>query len=136
MIKTLLVALVVIVPVALLSAGLVLWRSEALLEEKEPKIGNAPAPEPKVFSFAVLAFGIIAGLLITVLLNWMSGRWPETGATNFSWISTGAAVMLSVAVVFVRPLANMGGIPECIALHALWGIGYGWILPAVVNGAA
>jgi len=136
MIKTLLAALIVIVPVALLSAGLVLWRSEALLEEKEPQTGNSPAPEPKVFSLAVLALGFIAGLLITVLLNWMSGRWPETGPGAFRWIATGAAVLLSVAVVFVRPLANMGGIAECIALHALWGVGYGWILPAVINGVA
>lgn len=133
MIKTLLMALIVIVPVALLSAGLILWCPEALLEENEPKTGNSPVPEPKVFSFAVLAFGIIAGLLITVLLNWMSSRWPDTGATSFTWIATGAAVVLSVAVVFVRPLANMGGIAECIALHALWGIGYGWILPALIG---
>lgn len=136
MIKTLLTALVVIVPVALLSAGLVYWRSEALLEEKEPKADSPPAPEPQVFSLAVLVFGVIAGLLITVLLNWMTGRWPDTGASTFTWISTGAAIVLSVAVVFVRPLANMGGIVECIALHALWGLGYGWVLPAVIGGVA
>lgn len=136
MFKNILAALLVILPVALLSGGLVYWRAEPLTEQDEIKSEAVPTPgkpNPKKFTFAVLALGVMAGLLISVLYIWMAGRWPDTAPKVYLWLAIGVTIVLSVAVAFVRPMLKMGGVPECIALHILWGAGYGWLLPLVVR---
>lgn len=134
MFKNLLTALIVILPVTLLSGGLTYWRAEPLTVENT---AEASSREPEIsattLTFAAVAFSIIFGLIATVLYTWMIGRWPATAPNVYLGLAIGLTIFFSGAVAIVRPAANLGGVPECIALHVMFGTGYGWLLPLLIG---
>ncbi len=134
MFKNLLTALIVILPVTLLSGGLTYWRAEPLTEEqtvetssKEPEIGAT------TLTFAAAVFSVIFGLITTVLYTWMVGRWPGTAFNVYLGLAIGLTIFFSIAAALVRPAAKMSGVPECIVLHIVFGAGYGWLLPLLIG---
>ncbi len=134
MFKNLLTALIVILPVTLLSGGLTYWRAEPLTEEKTAEASSKePEISATVLAFAAVAFGILFGLIATALYTWMIGRWPGTAFNVYLGLAIGLTILFNVAVVAVRTAVKMGGIPECLVLNTLFGIGYGWLLPLVVG---
>lgn len=134
MFKNLLTALIVILPVTLLSGGLTYWRAEPLTEEKTAEASSEePEISATVLTFAAVAFSIIFGLIAAALYTWMIGRWPATAFNVYLGLAIGLTIFFSVAAAIVRPAAKMSGVPECIALHILFGAGYGWLLPLLIG---
>lgn len=134
MFKNLLTALTVILPITLLSGGLTYWRAEALTEEKTAEASSEePEISATVLTFAAVAFSVIFGLIATALYTWMIGRWPATAFNVYLGLAIGLTIFFSVAAAIVRPAAKMGGVTECIALHILFGAGYGWLLPLLIG---
>ncbi len=134
MFKNLLTALIVILPVTLLSGGLTYWRAEPLTEEKTPEASvKGPEISATTLTFAAVAFSVIFGLITTALYTWMVGRWPGTAFNVYLGLAIGLTILFSIAVAIVRPAVNMGAVPECIVLHVLFGAGYGWLLPLLIG---
>ena len=134
MLKNLLTALIVILPVALVSGGLTYWRVGPLTEEKTDEAAlKGPEVSAITLAFAAIAFSIIFGLITTVLYTWMAGRWPGTAFNIYLGLAIGLTILFNIAAVIVRTAAKMGGIPECIVLNTAIGIGYGWLLPLLIN---
>jgi hypothetical protein len=132
MFKNLLTALIVILPVTLLSGGLTYWRAGPLTEEKTEQV-KGPEMSAATLTFAAVAFSVIFGLIAAVLYTWMTGRWPGTAFNVYLGLAIGLTILFNVAAVIVRTTEKMSGIPECIALNTLFGIGYGWLLPLLIG---
>ncbi len=134
MFKNLLTALIVILPVTLVSGGLTYWRAGPLTEEKTPAaVRKGPEMSAATLTFAAIAFSVLFGLIAAALYTWMSGRWPGTAFNVYLWLSIGLTFFFSIAAAIVRPAAKMSGVPECVALHILFGAGYGWLLPLLIG---
>jgi hypothetical protein len=61
-----------------------------------------------------------------------SSCWPDVAQPLIFWAGVGLTVLFSIGAAVVRSSEGAGGIPECIALNVLWGLGYGWLLPLVI----
>jgi len=132
--RNLLLALVVIVPVTLIVGALTYFRAEALTEEHSPEAASqADEISAPILTFAAIAFSIIFGLIATVVYTWMVGRWPDVAFKVYLGLAIGMTLFFNIAAVIVRLSAKMDGIPECIVLNTLIGIGYGWLLPLLLN---
>lgn len=130
MFKNLLSALIIILPVTLVSGGLTYWRAEPLTEEKTDEASlKEPGMSAATLTFAAVAFSVLFGLISAALYTWMAGRWPKTAFNVYLGLAIGLTVLFNVAAAVVRTTEKLGGIPECIALNTLFGIGYGWLLP-------
>jgi hypothetical protein len=132
--RNLLLAFVVIVPVTLIVGALTYFRAEALTEENTPEAtspeGESSAPN---LTLAAVAFSVIFGLIATLVYTWMVGRWPGATFRVYLGLAIGLTLFFNIAAVIVRVSANLGGIPECVMLNTLFGVGYGWLLPLLLN---
>jgi hypothetical protein len=136
MTEDLITALIVIVPVALISAGLVVLRADAL-SGQTANPGPAHAEEAgaaaRRFALGVLVSSLIGGLLISTFYRGVVEPWSDNAPALFAALGTGLAVVLSIAAAIVRPLLTMGGVLESVALNLLWGVAYGWVLPLLIG---
>jgi hypothetical protein len=134
MFENLLTALVIILPVTLLSGGLTYWRAGPLADEKTDE---APSKGPEVsaatLTRAAIAFSVLFGLVAAALYTWIAGRWPSTAFDVFLGLAIVLTILFNVAAVVIRRTEKMSGIPECIALNTLFGMGYGWLLPLLIG---
>ncbi len=134
MFKNLLTALIVILPVTLVSGGLTYWRAGPLTEEKTDQAApKGPEMSAATLTFAAVACSVLFGLIAAALYTWMSGRWPGTAFNVYLGLAIALTVLFNVAAAVVRTTAKMSGIAECIALNTLFGIGYGWLLPLLIG---
>lgn len=132
MVKNLLAALIVIIPVALITGVIVSARIEQIAEPTKIQnrgLVNVRKEDGTGFGMIAFAFGVAASLVYL----WAQSRWPELAPNVFLGLGLGLAVLLSVAAAIVRPAAGLRGVPEVIALNLLWGTGYGWAMPLAVR---
>jgi hypothetical protein len=62
-------------------------------------------------------------------------RRPDTAALIYRWVGLGGAVLLSV-LGFILPAAlrREGPVVAWTLTNFLWGVGYGWVLPQLLQG--
>lgn len=132
MVKLILTAMVVIVPVALLTGLIVSVRIDQIAEPekiREQGLETVRAEDSRGFGFIAVMFGLAAALVYV----WLASRWPAAATNLFLALGLGLAVILSVAAAVVRPRAGLGGVGEVVALNMIWGLGYGWVMPLVLR---
>jgi hypothetical protein len=115
-----------IVPVSLFSATLVFWRAHRLGSTARLDI-QASGHVRWELAWAYLLRGLLFGLLAALLYLWMEQRWPDT-APRF-WLGVGAAGGLSALALIL----SRRGMLEYAALNGVWGLGFGWLVPRVIE---
>jgi hypothetical protein len=134
MLKNLLFALIIILPVTLISGGLTYWRAEPLTQEKTGEASPKQAEmSAATLTRAAVAFSVLFGLIVAALYIWMAGLWPNAAFNVFLGLAIVLTILFNVAAVVIRTTEQMSGVPECIALNTLFGIGYGWLLPLLIG---
>ncbi len=78
---------------------------------------------------AALAMGALA----TIAYLWLDGLLPERSLQVFVAIGLGSSAALSVAAAVVRPRLRLAGVPECVTLNLVWGVGYGLAIPLLLQ---
>ena len=97
MFKNLLTALIVILPVTLISGGLTYWRAEPLTEEKTDEASlKGPEVSAATLTFAAVAFSILFGLIAAALYTWMADRWPGTAFNVYLGLAIGLTILFAV----------------------------------------
>ena len=131
MLRNLLLASLVIIPVTLSTALIVSMRIKRIAEpERIEQFGIQVVRSKETYEFAMLAASM--GVLVTVAYILLSQRWPITNEL-VAGLGFGIAIVLSAAAAFFRPQAGLAGVPELITLNLIWGAGYGWLLPFVIR---
>lgn len=131
MLNEILAVVLVIMPIALLTGGLVYWRAAQIAEpERIAAEGLAVAARESGVGMGVLA--LLFGTVVSFGYVWMFARWPGV-TTIYAAVGLLLALGLSIAAAVVRPRHQLGGVPEVIALNLLWGLGYGWLMPLMVR---
>ena len=125
MLKSIGTALPVILPITLISVGLVAWQSG----EMAKAYGLSKAGLISVY----LVGGLILGCAAVWIFKWMAGRWSQDAATYFFWLAIGLAMLLNLMAWSERQ--NQSGVVIVIwfVLNAVWGLGYGWLLPRILG---
>ncbi len=78
---------------------------------------------------AALAMGALA----TIAYVWLDGLLPERSLQVFVAIGLGSSAALSVTAAVVRPRLRLAGVPECVTLNLVWGVGYGLAIPLILQ---
>ena len=110
---------------------LVVWfRHTQLTASAEPR-SEAEMPRHLIsFAFTMAAF-LFGGLVLGGFYG-ISGLWLSADRILF-WTALTLTVLLSIAAAVVRTTIVRSGAIECVTLNLLWGMGYGWALPAVMK---
>lgn len=132
MFTSVLVALSVIVPVALLTGALVYLRPLQLVEPTKIEMKGVEAAA-REYAFASVLLTLAAGLLVTLLYVGLAYRYPDSAAKIYLMLGVVLAAALSMAAAIVRPRLHMRGVFEIILLNILWGVSFGWLLPLVIS---
>ncbi len=132
MVRNTLVALLIAVPITLLSVGLVVWRAEAVAGPAEVAAKGLAAVRSSLAGGWLIA-GLIFGLMAMLVYRWMLGRWAADAPKLYLELAAGLIVALSVLAVVTLPMLKRHCEVEYIALHLLWGLGYGWLIPQVIR---
>ncbi len=125
-------ALMVAAPVAVLSGLIVFlqaWRAITRVPEADSRLWSVRSTAGIAAGLITLGFGIVAGLAY----GWLSALWPGIAGPTYLALGLGAAVTLSVYAVATR--ARHGAMVATVALNALWALGFGWLLPLVMQAA-
>ena len=132
MFSNLMTAFLVILPVAISTSLIAGVRTRAMIDTDQIEMMSfAEARKKEAMELGILAlcFGVIATLAYLL----MAQSFPSATRGIFMIAGFGLALLLSVAAIFVRPQAGLGGVPEVIAMNVIWGTGYGWLLPFVLR---
>jgi hypothetical protein len=119
-----------IVAVAALTGLVSLWRGEKMLAWYPIPLPGIAGRIALAVAFTVAA--VIFGLVAQSVYGRMLINRPDSAARIYLWIGAGAAVVLTVAAIIVTMILKRGPIIAWILLNFLWGIGYGWGLPALL----
>ncbi len=76
---------------------------------------------------------VAVGALAATAYLWVDGLWPDRSLQVFVAIGLGGSAVLSVAAAVVRPRRRLTGVPECVALNLVWGVGYGVAIPLILQ---
>ena len=122
----------VIVSVSLLTGIVAFVRGERML-------AWYPLPLKGVAGWIVIAvvFAIVAAIFGTVA-NSVYGRLiasrPDTAAQIYMWVGIGVAILLTIAGFIVpSALKKQGPVIAWALMNFLWGVGYGWVLPRLLQ---
>jgi hypothetical protein len=124
------VGLLVILPVAFLSAVLVYARADRLAARILVDVKGIRWVRRRGF-VGCLWSTFAVGIASAVLYGWLLERDAARAPAVFHLLSIGLAVVLSGAAVWLRRREHFVGVPELIVLNILWGAGFGWALPAL-----
>ena len=119
----------VIVVIAVLSALLVAWRAESMANTDDlARRGVGPVRRDAVLFYG-LFLPIVVGVITYYVYRWMDGRWPDSAQLYVLLLAVVIAVVFTVmaAVVF-----KMRGFAEFVALHILYVVGFGAVLPRLL----
>lgn len=131
MLQMLIAAQAVVLLITLLTDWLVYWRVDSFAQPAEiARHGGDRAARDVSFGMGLLA--LLFGLVVSIAYIWFAARWPETTSQLYRGFGLSLAAILSITAV-VRPRLQVGGVWEVIALHLLWGLGYGWLMPLAVG---
>jgi hypothetical protein len=125
-------ALLVIVPVSLLSGAVAIWRVQELVEWYPLPAKGEPARILMVLMFLVGCF--IFGLVAALVYAWLASNWPHVAPQIYLGLGAGLAVLFTIAGVIVRAILKRGALVAWIVQNFLWGLGYGILLPVVLRG--
>lgn len=123
-------ALWAIVAVSVLTGLVSLWRGDRMLAWYPVPLQGIAGRIAISIAFTIAA--VIFGLVAQSVYGRMLVNRPDAAAQTYLWIGAGAALVLSVAAVVVYAILKRGPIVAWILLNILWGIGYGWGLPALL----
>lgn len=122
----------VIVSISLLTGIVAFVRGERML-------AWYPLPLKGVVGWIVIAvvFAIVAAIFGAVA-NSVYGRLitsrPDTAAQIYMWVGIGVAILLTVAGFIVpSALKKQGPVIAWAVMNFLWGVGYGWVLPRLLQ---
>ncbi len=132
MVRNVLVALLIAVPITLLSVGLVVWRAEAVAGAEEVAAKGLAAVRSSLAGGWLVA-GLIFGVMAMLVYRWMLGRWAAEAPRLYLGLAGVLIVALSMLAVVALPMLKRHCLAEYIALHLLWGLGYGWLIPQVIR---
>ena len=79
------------------------------------------------------AAALAMGALATIAYLWLDGLLPERSLQVFVAIGLGSSAALSVTAAVVRPRLRLAGVPECVTLNLVWGVGYGLAIPLILQ---
>ena len=125
-------ALLVIVPVSLLSGAVAFWRVQELVEWYPLPVKGAPARILMVLMFFGGCF--IFGLAAAFVYPWVAGIWPTAAPQIYLGLGAGLAVLFTIAGVIVRAILKRGALVAWTVQNFLWGLGYGALLPVLLRG--
>ena len=122
----------VIVSVSLLTGIVAFVRGERML-------GWYPLPLKGVAGWIVIAvvFAIVAtifGLVANSVYGRLVASRPDTAAQIYMWVGIGVAILLTIAGFIVpSALKKQGPVIAWALMNFLWGVGYGWVLPRLLQ---
>jgi hypothetical protein len=124
------VALLVIVPVAVVAGLIVYLRAEhmaapAVLSARGADALRRTGGVGAAFSTALL------GAILALLYGWLVDVVPQSASMIFSIGGVVAGVVLALAAVVVRRGRGLEGGWELVVLALLWGCGFGLLIPWV-----
>lgn len=76
---------------------------------------------------------VAVGALATAAYLWVDQSWPDRSLQLFVAVGLGGSAVLSAAAVVVRPMLRLAGVPECVTLNLVWGVGYGVAIPMILQ---
>lgn len=94
---------------------------------------DQPAISRPVFTLAFTLAAFLFGIVVAVAFGFADGRWPDMAQQVFLGMGIGLTLFFSVGAAVVRPRENMGGVAEVIVMNMLWGLGYGGLLPLIIQ---
>lgn len=120
-------AIWIILPITLVTVIL-----EGIRSFWAPKPANAPKSGSL---FGILIFGLGFGFLAILVLNWVTAAWSGTANQVYFWLATGSAVALTILAVIMPFFFKFrwADVAVWTVLNFVWGLGYGWFLPQVLN---
>ena len=125
------VALQVVLPVAVLSAGVAFWRGEQLLDWYPIPLKGMAGRVVIALVFGVLS--VVFGLVAHAVYGRAMNSRPDTAAQIYAWVGIGLAVLLSVVGVVVATILKRGPTIAWTLLNLLWGVGHGWWMPTLLS---
>jgi hypothetical protein len=125
-------AVLVIVPVSLLSGVVALWRVQELVEWYPLPVKGAPARILMVLMFFAGCF--IFGLAAAFVYPSVASTWPHTAPQIYLGLGAGLAILFTIAGLIVRAILKRGALVAWTVQNFLWGLGYGVLLPVVLRG--
>ena len=130
----------IVLAVAVVSSLLAYYRPDALGDgapSGEPTTagGDVAHGHPRAVRAAVRWAGaaVAAGALATAAYLWVDGQWPDRSLQLFAAVGLGGGAVLSAAAAVVRPMLRLSGVPECVTLNFVWGVGYGVAIPLILQ---
>ncbi len=129
----------IVLAVAVVSSLLAYYRPDTLGDGAptgEPGPGEVEAGSDARAVRAALWWAgaaLAMGALATIAYLWLDGLLPERSLQVFVAIGLGSSAALSVAAAVVRPRLRLAGVPECVTLNLVWGVGYGLAIPLILQ---
>ena len=140
LVENLVAAASIVLAVAVVSSLLAYYRPDALGDgapsgEPDAPVVDIASAEARALRAALRWAGaaVAVGALVTTAYLWVDGLWPDRSLPLFVAVGLGGGAVLSVAAAVVRPRRRLAGVPECVTLNLVWGVGYGLAIPLILQ---
>ncbi len=139
LVENLVATVSIVLAVAVVSSLLAYYRPDTLgdgapSDESGPGEEDAGSDARAVRAALWWAAAALAmGALATIAYLWLDGMLPERSLQVFVAFGLGSSAALSVAAAVVRPRLRLAGVPECVTLNLVWGVGYGLAIPLILQ---
>jgi hypothetical protein len=129
--KSIIVLLILIIGIGLVSGLLGYWRAQSFSTPDELATKGLAMIRRERLIFYGLFIPVLVGIISYFVYRWMTARWSGTGESAFLLLAVAMALVFTAlaAVVF-----RMRGFAEFTALHLLYTVGFGWIMPRFLGG--
>ena len=119
-----------LIVILIIAAGtaLIVYQRTPRIAGKEEINQEGLSRTRRMFTFTFTASAVLFGVAVVVTFDSIYSLWPDITQPVFIICGVGAAILLSIAAVVIRPRRGMDGVPEIISLNLLWGFGYGLVL--------
>jgi hypothetical protein len=124
------VLVVMMIGIGLVSGLFGYWRAQSFSSPDELATKALSTIRRDRLIFYGLFMPVLVGIISYFVYNWMKARWSGSGESAFLVLAIATALVLTVlaAVVF-----RMRGFAEFTALHVLYTVGFGWIMPRLLG---
>lgn len=129
--KSTLVLIMVIISIGLVSGLLGYWRAQSFSTPDEFAAKGLAAIRRDRLIFYGLFMPILVGVISYFVYGWITARWSGTGESAFLLL---AIAMAFVFTVLAAAVFRMRGFAEFTALHVLYTVGFGWVMPRLLGG--